>query len=633
MSSKNKKINTQKRTEEMIGDDYKTTRSIIENAPFGIYVVTDKGNIDYVNPAMLKISGETYEKFLHLNIFNLPMFKEIGLTGKIKAGLKGEYFRINSVKYTSHPKQKTVIVNFIGIPLKEAKTRKVLIITEDITEQEKVQDDIKKANEKLKELNQLKSNFISTVSHEIRTPLTSIRESISQILEGVPGEINDAQKNFLSIALESIDSLWEVTNSLLDISKIESGRIELNRRLTDICEIVKNTGQRFQNLLKNKEIALNYIVPKEGVSVFIDVEKIMQVISNLISNACKFTDKGGKIAISVKDRKKEVEVEVKDTGTGIARANIPRLFDKFKQFGRTADAAEKGVGLGLVISKGLIEMHNGKIRVESKLGKGSRFIFILPKVNSEVIFKEYLRRGMKEAADKESVLSLVILRIENYNKLDKILSNISSKDVLRDLEKKVKKVLRKDGSVFLKDTGECIVLLLGTDKKGAAVVRNRITEVIKRHINSFQKKHKTELKINTSMSTYPGEAETTEELLLKARVNFDMSLKAERRQDPRRDYKIDVGFIKEKGEIAASQSINISEKGICVSSDHYSKKGTENELILELPKRFGTIKVKVETKWITRVGRAGEYRIGLEFIKMKEQDKKALRNFLKSGAR
>ncbi|MEA3560739.1 MAG: ATP-binding protein, partial [Candidatus Omnitrophota bacterium] len=604
MGSKNKKINIQKRTEQMIGDDHKATRSIIENAPFGIYVVTDKGNIDYVNPAMLEISGETYEKFLHLNIFDLSIFKEIGLTDKIKAGLKGEHFKINSVEYTSHCSQKTAIVNFIGIPLKGAETRKVLIVTEDITEQKKVEDDLRKANEKLKGLNQLKSDFISTVSHEIRTPLTSIRESISQMLEGVTGEINEAQKDFLSIALESIDSLWGVATGLLDVSKIEAGRIELEKKLTNICEIVKNTAQGFQNLFKNKRIVLSCIMPREGVSVFVDAEKIMQAVSNLISNAYKFTRKGGRVTISVKNKKKEVEVAVKDTGIGIAKANIPRLFDKFRQFGQTVDVAEKGTGLGLVISKGLIEMHGGKIWVESELDKGSRFVFILPKVRSGVIFKEYLRRGMKEAVDKESVLSLVVLRIENYNKLDRILSNIRSKDILRNMEKKVKEVLRKNEDIFLiNDTGECVVLLIDTGREGTIIIRNRIIKVVKKYMDDFRKKHKIELRINSSMATYPEESGTTEELLLRARVNLDMSLKAENRQSLRMDYKIDVGFIEGNKKTVATQSVNISELGICISSSHYNKKGTKNELILEFPKRFGVIKVKAETKWIKKIER------------------------------
>ena len=630
-------VTAHRRAEDVLERVYKTTRRIIENAPFGIYVVTPDGHMDYVNPAMLKISGETYEKFLNLNVYDLPTFREIGLADKIKAAFSGEFFRLERVKYTSYYSRKANMLNFVGIPLEEEEGRKVLVIAEDITEQRKNEEELRTLNEELKRIDQIKSDFISTVSHEFRSPLTSIREGVSQVLEGIVGKLNEDQREFLSIALGNIDRIWIMVNNLLDISKIEAGRIDLRRGLVDICAIVKNVAPAFQSRLQAKSLTLEYALPKESVDVFIDSEKIIQVVSNLLHNAYKFSDEGGKVTISVADREKEVEVSVQDTGPGISKMNLPRLFDKFAQFGqvgRAVDSREKGTGLGLAISKGLVQMHGGKIWAESELGKGSTFIFTLPKVSSKLIFKEYIDKGMQEAVDRESGLSLVVLKIENYIDLDKILTKVRAIDILEGLERDVKKALRRTADIFLRDVGECIILLYGEQTGGGIEIRSRITKAVKDYIAEVQNRYKVTLKVSIGVSVYPEEACTSEDLLLQAHVRLkDMYLGLERRRHARIDYKIDVSFVREQGEILDSQSVDLSEGGMCIASSHSIKIGTETELLISLPKRFGTIRAKAKVMWARKIEETNEYRLGLEFFEISDGDKRVLREFLESGGK
>ncbi|MEA3328784.1 MAG: hybrid sensor histidine kinase/response regulator [Candidatus Omnitrophota bacterium] len=238
---------------------------------------------------------------------------------------------------------------------------------------------LKKANEELRKVSQMKSDFVSIVSHELRTPLSSIREGVSQVLDGVTGEINNKQRKYLAISIEEIDRLNKIVNDLLNISRLEAGKVELNKESIGISGLVNKVIDGFKHLIKDKDISLTSIVPQNDIKISLDAEKIRQVVLNLIFNAYKFTKEKGKITVEVKNKEDKVEIVVKDTGIGIAREDIPRLFSKFAQFGQKGVYRGKGTGLGLVICKSFIEMHGGKIWAESELNKGSKFIFSLPK--------------------------------------------------------------------------------------------------------------------------------------------------------------------------------------------------------------------------------------------------------------
>jgi signal transduction histidine kinase len=232
---------------------------------------------------------------------------------------------------------------------------------------------------KEREIEQMKSDFVSLVSHELRTPLVAIKGAADNLLDGLAGELNDIQKDCLVLSKRNIDRLNRLISDLLDISRIEAGKIQLNKQPADAASIVKDVLGLFQASAKEKNIALESLLPEELPLVTIDSDKINQVLTNLVGNALKFTPTQGKIMIKVFRAENFLRVEVRDTGVGIPKQDLEKVFDKFYQVDRNKSfTSVKGTGLGLPISKGIVERHGGKIWAESEAGEGSRFIFTLP---------------------------------------------------------------------------------------------------------------------------------------------------------------------------------------------------------------------------------------------------------------
>ena len=244
---------------------------------------------------------------------------------------------------------------------------------------------LKEVNKKLTKLDRLKSDFLATVSHELRTPLAVMKEGVSLCLDGVLGEVTDDQCDVLTDTLRHACRLEHLVTDLLDISKIEAGRIELHRSMIDISKIARNVGRDYKRLADKKGIIINIAVPENPVKLYADVDKVVQVFGNLVSNALRFTDSGGRVEIRVADDEEDVVCSVSDTGVGISKDDLPRLFSKFQQIGRINGPGYRGTGLGLAIVKGLVERHGGTIGVESEQGKGSTFCFTLKKMSYPTI--------------------------------------------------------------------------------------------------------------------------------------------------------------------------------------------------------------------------------------------------------
>ena len=248
-------------------------------------------------------------------------------------------------------------------------------------ERERMLEELENKNRELFKLDNLKSEFVSVVSHELRTPLSIIKEGVSLVLDGVIGEISPTQNKVLATSRNNIDRLSRIINSLLDISKIESGKVELKKKAVDLKVLIKNVVVLFETKARERGLEIKVsLPPEEKLNLCLDEDRIIQVFTNLIGNSLKFTERGY-IGISVVDKGSEFEFTVSDTGIGISAEDLPKVFRKFMQFGRVAGNGEKGTGLGLSIAKGLIELHDGRIWVESEPGKGSKFIFTLPKAS------------------------------------------------------------------------------------------------------------------------------------------------------------------------------------------------------------------------------------------------------------
>jgi len=233
-------------------------------------------------------------------------------------------------------------------------------------------NELQNTNAKLTEFDQRKDEFVNNVSHEIRTPLTIIRESISQVADGLFGEVPATQKQYLNKSLLSVDRLVNIINDLLAVAKIENLKLQVLKTKVRMSSLVEDVMSNYESKAQAKGLELRCELPQTDLHALIDQEKVLQVFGNLISNAIKFTEKGH-ITISIAAKDEFIECKILDTGKGMTPNDIPKLFNKFEQIGRH-QFDEKGTGLGLTISKGIVELHGGNIYVISQEGKGSTFL-------------------------------------------------------------------------------------------------------------------------------------------------------------------------------------------------------------------------------------------------------------------
>ncbi|MBN3039419.1 MAG: GHKL domain-containing protein [Candidatus Omnitrophica bacterium] len=235
------------------------------------------------------------------------------------------------------------------------------------------------ANEKLTKLDKIKSDFVSAVSHELRTPLTSIKGYASILMAGKLGEIPESVKERLEKVNKHSDSLVKLVNDLLDISRIERGKIGMKLEELGLKEIIDEVVDIITPQAKEKKIQLSVDAPKEIPLCLADRVQLGRVFTNLLGNAIKFTPEKGKIAISVKENEDHFNIEVRDSGIGIAEENLANIFEEFYRVDNAVNQKVKGTGLGLSLVKRIVEAHKGRIWVESKLGEGTKFSFTIPK--------------------------------------------------------------------------------------------------------------------------------------------------------------------------------------------------------------------------------------------------------------
>lgn len=403
-----------------------------------IIVVTDlEGRIVYVNQAFVKSTGYSKDEVMGKNPNILKsghqdkaFYKDLWQT--ISSGEVWEGDLRNRRKdgscYWEHA--------FI-FPVKDDEDRIIeyMAIKENITEQKEAREDLERLradledqawgldktnnaikllykdlaqkNEELKKLDQLKSDFVSTVSHELRTPLAISMEGISLVLDGLAGDLTDKQKHLLGMSHENLSRLNQIINDLLDISKIESGKLTLVHNCIDMVDLVAGQVESYQLVVKQKNITLDLVASDDSCLVFVDRDKIIQVLSNLLNNAYKFTPQDGNITVNLELKNENIICSIKDTGVGIDKVEQDKLFKKFQQIGRQEGPGMKGTGLGLSICKALVEMHGGSIWVESTEGQGSVFAFSLPcyqKVRAQ--FDAYFTESLRDASlkDRKSVV-------------------------------------------------------------------------------------------------------------------------------------------------------------------------------------------------------------------------------------
>ncbi|MFH1867417.1 MAG: ATP-binding protein [Candidatus Omnitrophota bacterium] len=516
---------------------------IIENVSDIIFQLTPTGIIQYVNPKVEELYGYKPEGLIGKHLSKTTPISEIPKAiSMLKRALAGEVIKKFIVNQLDS-KGKLIPVEVDIVPVKRyGKITAIQGLMKNVSDRKKTEQMLKEAqeelelqawglkktnegikllykeldakNKELQKLDQLKDDFISTVSHELRTPLAITKEGLSLILDRIPGEITQKQEKILTAAKDNIERLARLINNLLDISKIESGKTILKRKMININDIVKNAAFSFDSKAKAKGLQVHAVFPDKGLYAYADSDKLIQALTNLIGNAMKFTEKGN-ITISVDDKGKELECVVADTGKGISKEDLPKVFSKFQQFGRTAGAGEKGTGLGLSISKGIVELHKGRIWVDSELDKGTQFIFTLPKYTPESLLKEFIDYGLERSKKTGSDMTLAMISILDIDNIREKLDAGKIDPILDGMEDIIESTLRHAGDLSLKSGEEFSAILMDCDKKSAIKVGKRLEAALENYL--YENDLDDDIKLRLGYASYPLEGKEAEELIEKAR--------------------------------------------------------------------------------------------------------------------
>jgi len=628
---------------------YKLLSDLMDCVPDVIYFKDKKGRLIMVNKAHAKGLGLKPGEIVGKTDFDFFSKKRAEMMAKddmyvLKTGKP----IIDKIERATRADGVDNYVSTTKIPRYDDKGKIIGLIgiTRDITRRmhlERIKEEkvrIEKRLEALEELNKLKSEFISTVSHELRTPLSIIKQLVMLVFNETTGPINEEQRETLKRARGNIERLKNIIDELLDISRIERDRFRLHYSLVNINELLRDSSDFFKKLAQDKGISLNYYLPKKQINLFMDVERVNQVLSNLIDNAIKFTEQGGKIKVEVKLLEAKVRIGVIDAGIGIAKSDLPKLFNKFAQVSKIPRVERKGVGLGLSIAKELVERHGGEIWVESKLGVGSKFYFTLLRFYTVSVLDKHIKDRINNFLDKGISVQFINLVIVNYREFKERV-NVKPRSLFKDLKEIVditfKEICRSDieePRIIQTDilNGKCSIIFPKATKKKATEVAKLLKDKLKRY---FIKNKIEDVFIALGVLSYPKKVHpyTAKRLPVSLSIK-EIYIGPEMRRFERIPYKANIKVLLPENKTEVTQTVNISEGGICFVSKRSLATDSQIKIELELPKNKKTIHVKARVAWIKEIGRlpgqaVNKYKVGLEFIGLKDKDRKILSKELK----
>ncbi len=377
------------RIHEILDRKQKNLEAIFDAVPVGMLLVDEQTVVVRANEAVRQMSGRDYREIINrspcealdcvwqgdgLGQCRLPSkCSNCSLRAMIQLSLEtGKPIRgleINPV-LNDNGAEVSIWMLVSVEPVTIDTGRHVVVALNDIT-------DRKRAEEELKETMEMKSQFVSTVSHELRTPMTSIREAVIILLDGVAGKINKDQQHFLDIAKRNIDRLGRLIDDVLDFQKLNAGKMKFDLQENSIEAMIEDAYATMCPYAENRRVHMSMDVDGKLPKVVFDSDRMIQVLTNLISNAIKFTPEDGRISVSAVRRDDYLAIRVSDTGYGIPKESLPRIFDRFYRVHRPGKEI-KGTGLGLAIVHKIVAGHGGRIEVESEPEKGTTFTVLLP---------------------------------------------------------------------------------------------------------------------------------------------------------------------------------------------------------------------------------------------------------------
>jgi len=367
-----------------------------------------------------------------------------------------------------------------------------------------------------KKVDEMKSEFINVVSHELRTPLTAIKNAVHLVAGPSMGELNENQKHFLEMAQRNIDDLVAMINDLLDLSKIEAGRMQIPLRPLDLKQPIEKSVSSLDPQAMEKGIVIESAIASDLPRLYGDEASIQRVLVNLVGNALKFTDRGGRIRVeaiptweeSGGERRRAAQVSVSDTGSGIPQEQLESIFDKFHQVDGSRSPQVAGTGLGLPITRELIRAHHGTIWAESKPGSGSAFSFVIPALTRDQLFFAGLDRDLERARRLTLSLALVVVRLLQTDRLVGQLGEERYQGLLDSIESCAQKAARRstDRVELRREEAVLVVVLPDVLREGGQAFTTRLIEEIK----SIQ--DGAHLEVRFAFAMFPEQATTAERL-------------------------------------------------------------------------------------------------------------------------
>jgi PAS domain S-box-containing protein len=380
-------ITERMRIHEILDRKQKNLEAIFDAAPLGMLLVDEGLRVVRANDTIRQMSGKGYPDLIHQDACQalacagsrqLESSEEVNLCegcslrDMIRASFaSGQCRRGAEIRpLLSGEESARPWLSMSVEPVTIDGDKHVLVALNDVTGR-------KRAEEELKETMEMKAQFISTVSHELRTPLTSMREAVIIVLDGVAGKLNKDQKHFLDIAKRNIDRLARLIDDVLDFQKLNAGRMKFAMQENSVAAAIEEAYATMRPHARKNGVDLTVDLETGLPAVVFDSDRIIQVVTNLISNAIKFTPEGGRVTVSARRRDEGLAMKIRDTGLGIPKEDLPKIFDRFYRVHRPGREIT-GTGLGLSIAARIVAGHGGRIEVESEPDRGTTFTVILP---------------------------------------------------------------------------------------------------------------------------------------------------------------------------------------------------------------------------------------------------------------
>ncbi|MFP5502342.1 MAG: PAS domain S-box protein [Candidatus Sericytochromatia bacterium] len=369
-----------RRTDELRRSESKF-RAVFESAAVGIVLAATTGEITEFNHAISQMLGYDEEEFERLGVKGVThpddFPEDMAQMRRLLAGEQESY----SLEKRYRRKDGSWMWGRLTVSLirdEAGEPELALGVVVDVTERKEREEALEEQMARMTEIDRLKTDFVSTVSHELRTPLTSIMGYTEFLEDQVAGELTDEQRAFVDQIREGGVRLRRLVDDLLDFARLEAGTLKLQKQPTDLVARLRETAHSLEPQIRASGLTLALALPEAPLVLPLDGHRFDQVMLNLLGNAIKFTPAGGTISVTACRSDGQVRVEVADTGIGIAEANMERLFERFYQVETGLTRERGGAGLGLAISKAIVEAHGGAIGAESTPGRGSTFWFTLP---------------------------------------------------------------------------------------------------------------------------------------------------------------------------------------------------------------------------------------------------------------